>query len=44
MDFGYDKARRLKYRGRLDEDRMSPPPPGASRELVKAMRAIASTT
>ena len=41
--FGYDKARTLKYRGRLDEGRMSPPPPGAPRELVEAMRAIAST-
>ena len=34
--FGYDASRRLKYRGRLDEGRTSPPPPGARRELVEA--------
>jgi peroxiredoxin len=39
--FGYDKDRKLKYRGRLDEGRTAPPPPGARRELVEAMRAIA---
>jgi peroxiredoxin len=33
----------LKYRGRLDEGRMSVPPVGARRELVEAMRAIAAT-
>jgi peroxiredoxin len=41
--FGYDAGRTLKYRGRLDEGRTSPPPPGARRELVEAMRAIAAT-
>ncbi|MGB9014008.1 MAG: thioredoxin family protein, partial [Methylovirgula sp.] len=41
--FGYDKNRQLKYRGRLDEGRTNPPPPGARRELVEAMRAIAKT-
>jgi peroxiredoxin len=41
--FGYDGARKLKYRGRLDEGRTNPPPPGARRELVDAMRAIAAT-
>jgi hypothetical protein len=41
--FGYDAQRRLKYRGRLDEGRKDPPPPGARRELVEAMRAIAAT-
>ncbi len=41
--FGYDKNLRLKYRGRLDEGRTTPPPPGARRELVEAMRAIAAT-
>ena len=41
--FGYDAERRLKYRGRLDEGRMNPPPAGARRELVEAMRAIAET-
>ena len=41
--FGYDAERRLKYRGRLDEGRVNPPPAGARRELVEAMRAIAAT-
>jgi peroxiredoxin len=41
--FGYDADRRLKYRGRLDEGRTTPPPAGARRELVEAMRAIAKT-
>jgi peroxiredoxin len=40
--FGYDASRRLKYRGRLDEGRTSPPPAGARRELVDAMRTIAA--
>ena len=41
--FGFDKNRRLKYRGRLDEGRTNPPPPGARRELMEAMREIAKT-
>jgi peroxiredoxin len=41
--FGYDAWRGLKYRGRLDEGRTTPPPPGARRELVEAMRRIAKT-
>ncbi|QBR71823.1 thioredoxin family protein [Beijerinckiaceae bacterium] len=41
--FGYDTERKLKYRGRLDEGRTGPPPAGARRELVEAMRAIAAT-
>jgi peroxiredoxin len=41
--FGYDRERKLKYRGRLDEGRATPPPAGARRELVEAMRAIAAT-
>jgi peroxiredoxin len=41
--FGCDADRRLKYRGRLDEGRTSPPPAGARRELLEAMRAIAAT-
>jgi peroxiredoxin len=41
--FGYDKDLKLKYRGRLDEGRTSPPPKGARRELVEAMRMIAAT-
>jgi peroxiredoxin len=41
--FGYDRDRKLKYRGRLDEGRTTPPPSGARRELVEAMREIAAT-
>jgi peroxiredoxin len=41
--FGYDRDRKLRYRGRLDEGRTTPPPAGARRELVEAMRAIAAT-
>jgi len=41
--FGYDADLRLKYRGRLDEGRTSPPPPGVRRELLEAMRGIAAT-
>ena len=41
--FGYNADRKLKYRGRLDEGRTTPPPAGAPRELVDAMRAIATT-
>jgi peroxiredoxin len=40
--FGYDNERKLKYRGRLDEGRTAPPPKGARRELVEAMRTIAT--
>ena len=40
--FGFDRDLKLKYRGRLDEGRATPPPPGARRELVEAMRAIAA--
>ena len=40
--FGYDAKRTLKYRGRLDEGRTSPPPAAARRELLEAMRAIAA--
>ena len=32
-----------EYRGRLDEGRMNAPSAGARRELLEAMRAIAST-
>jgi peroxiredoxin len=39
--FGFDRDLKLKYRGRLDEGRTTPPPPNARRELVEAMRAIA---
>jgi peroxiredoxin len=41
--FGYGRDRRLKYRGRLDEGRTSPPPKGAKRELLEAMREIGRT-
>ncbi len=41
--FGYDRDLKLRYRGRLDEGRTTPPPPNARRELLEAMRAIAST-
>jgi peroxiredoxin len=41
--FGYGKDLKLKYRGRLDEGRTAPPPAGARRELVEAMRSIAAT-
>src|SRR5438270_9468534 len=41
--FGYGKDLKLKYRGRLDEGRTAPPPAGARRELVEAMRAIGAT-
>ncbi len=39
--FGFDKNGRLVYRGRLDEGRLEPPPPGTRRELVDAMLAVA---
>ena len=41
--FGYDNDRKLKYRGRLDAGRTSPPPKGAKRELLDAMREIGRT-
>ncbi|HLH11562.1 MAG TPA: thioredoxin family protein [Methylovirgula sp.] len=42
--FGYDRHRRLKYRGRLDEGRPNhPPSPKARHELVEAMQTIAKT-
>ena len=41
--FGYDAEGNLRYRGRLDEGRTSPPPKGARRDLVEAMRAIGKT-
>ncbi len=39
--FGFDKYGRCVYRGRLDAGRTEPPPPGARRELVEAMLAVA---
>jgi hypothetical protein len=40
--FGYDSERRLKYHGRLDEGRTTPPPAGARREMLEAMRSIST--
>jgi peroxiredoxin len=41
--FGINKDGIVAYRGRLDEGRRDQPPPGAKRELVDAMRAIADS-
>ncbi len=41
--FGLNAAGEIQYRGRLDEGRKAPPPPGARRELLDAMREIART-
>lgn len=41
--FGLDAEGRIQYRGRLDEGRKDPPPPGAKRELLEAMRMVAET-
>jgi peroxiredoxin len=41
--FGYDASLRLRYRGRLDEGRIEPPPRTARRDLLEAMRSIAQT-
>lgn len=41
--FGINRDGEIAYRGRLDEGRTSPPPSGAKRELVEAMRMIAKT-
>ena len=41
--FGYNAQLELQYRGRLDEGRGSPPPPGARRELLEAMQFIVKT-
>jgi len=41
--FGFDAGLLLKYRGRLDVGRTTPPPDGAPRELVNAMAKIAET-
>src|SRR5207245_886822 len=42
--FGYNANRKLKYRGRLDEGRTTPPRAGALRELVEAVRAHAASS
>jgi peroxiredoxin len=41
--FGLDAEGKVQYRGRLDEGRKDPPPPGAKRELLDAMRMVAQT-
>ena len=41
--FGLDAEGRIQYRGRLDEGRKDPPPPGAKRELLEAMTMVAET-
>lgn len=41
--FGLSVDGTIEYRGRLDEGRTAPPPAGAKRELVDAMRMIAAT-
>jgi hypothetical protein len=40
--FGYGADGKLKYLGRLDKGRASPPPPGARRELLEAMLTVAT--
>jgi peroxiredoxin len=40
--FGFDKDMKLQYHGRIAEMRGSTPVPGARRELLEAMRAIAA--
>jgi peroxiredoxin len=41
--YGIDRDGVIAYHGRLDEGRKDPPPPGARRELLDAMRTIAAT-
>jgi peroxiredoxin len=41
--FGLNADGVIEYRGRLDEGKKDPPPPGARRELLDAMRMIAKT-
>lgn len=40
--FGFDRDLGLAYRGRLDETGRGPARPGARRELLEAMRAVAA--
>jgi peroxiredoxin len=41
--FGLNADGVIAYRGRLDEGKKDPPPPGAKRELLEAMRLVAKT-
>ena len=41
--FGFDRDLKLKYRGRLDEGRTTPPPPGAAPRTRRSHARIAAT-
>ena len=41
--YGISRDGTIEYHGRLDQGRTDQPPPGARRELVEAMRAIAKS-
>jgi peroxiredoxin len=41
--FGLNADGVIAYRGRLDEGKKDPPPVGAKRELLEAMRQVATT-
>ncbi len=41
--FGLNRDGLIQYRGRIDEGRKDPPPSGARRDLLEAMREIAKT-
>ena len=41
--FGMNSDGVIEYRGRLDEGKKDPPPPGAKRELLDGMRLVART-
>jgi peroxiredoxin len=41
--FGLNADGVIAYRGRLDEGKKDPPPPGVKRELLEAMRQVART-
>jgi len=41
--FGLNEDGLIQYRGRIDEGRKDPPPSGARRDLLEAMREIAKT-
>jgi peroxiredoxin len=41
--FGLNADGVIEYRGRLDEGKKDPPPPGVKRELLEAMRLVAKT-
>jgi hypothetical protein len=41
--FGFDRERKLQYRGRLDASGRNPAPPDAKRELLHAMTQVVQT-